>query len=417
MNRTILITIIFTCVYAIAYTQVNFVKNPSFEKLIKCPNEWNQINQSEFWTCAVDTTGEPRYAPEYYNKCAGSDLDAGVPNNLAAFQYPHSGDAYVGAHLYYDNPPPFPSGLSTNWRDYTQGRLFKPLVAGQAYCVSFWVVMAEVSAYGHNSIGAYLDDGNINKRSPAGDMITDVVPQVASTSVIKDTMNWIKIQGSFVASGNETHITLGNFAKQEDVDTSSDFGYYTPMIQYSYFLIDDVSIVPIDLDADAGKDTWVEMGKQVQIGRVGDTTAEGLDCKWYKKGVLIDSGAIITVSANAIKNAVDTYVVVQTICGFVKTDTVTVKTAGLGVNEYGFGTSFIVYPNPSNGAITISYSLTPQGAITAKVYDLLGRIVHQEQLTFNSKETGVNLNAPNGSYILELKDEAGNVQRERIVIE
>lgn len=161
------------------------------------------------------------------------------------------------------------------------------------------------------------------------------------------------------------------------------------------------------------------MGKQVEIGRVGDTTAEGLDCKWYHKGILIDSGAIISVKANAIKNAVDTYVVVQTICGLVKTDTIMVKTAGLGDIPLlgGARGGFTIYPNPSNGLIAISHPTLLQGTINAKVYDLLGRVLHQEKLTLNDKETSINLNIPTGSYFLELKDEGGNVQRERILIE
>lgn len=203
-------------------------------------------------------------------------------------------------------------------------------------------------------------------------------------------MNWVKIEGSFVATGLETHITIGNFFKNSDVTTKYP-NYWNVFYTTSYYRIDDVSVIPIDLAADAGKDTWVEMGKQVEIGRVGDTTAEGLDCKWYHKGILIDSGAIISVKANAIKNAVDTYVVVQTICGLVKTDTVMVKTAGLGDIPLlgGARGGFTIYPNPSNGLIAISHPTLLQGTINAKVYDLLGRVLHQEKLTLNDKETSI----------------------------
>lgn len=75
-----------------------------------------------------------------------------------------------------------------------------------------------------------------------------------------------------------------------------------------------------------------------------------------------------------------------------------------------------VYPNPSNGKISILYNFTPQESIEAIVYDMFGRSIHKELLIFSNKETSLNLCIPNGSYILELKDEEGNVQRERIVI-
>lgn len=77
---------------------------------------------------------------------------------------------------------------------------------------------------------------------------------------------------------------------------------------------------------------------------------------------------------------------------------------------------FKVYPNPNNGNFSIICFSFPKASITAKVYDLLGRIVHHEQLNFSNTEATLKLNIPTGSYILELKGDAGNVQRERIVI-
>lgn len=416
--KTLILFLCLICAGASAPAQItNYVKNPSFEAYSTCPDEINQIVRAKYWSCAVDTEGIPWFAPELYHSCSGVSMPVrcAVPNNTVGYQYPHLGNAYLGAHFYYDKTPPPPAGLSTNWRDYAQGHLHQPLVAGKSYCISFWLVLAETSGYAHNSIGAYLDNGDINKRSPAGDMITDVVPQYATSTIVKDTQNWVKVEGSFVATGKETHITLGNFAKQTDVDTAKEY-YFRTLAQYSYYLIDDVSVVPLDLKAEAGADRWVEQSKTVAIGRVGDTTAEALDCKWYHKGKLVDSGAIIQVAAHTVKYAVDTYVVVQTVCGMQSRDTVLVRTVGLDISEMNFENAYSIYPNPSNGNILISCFVIPKESITAKVYDLLGRIVDQQTLNFNNKEATLKLNIPSGSYILELKDEAGNVQRERIVV-
>jgi hypothetical protein len=410
---------LFTLICACAFAQAqitNYVKNPSFEDTVKCPYQNNQLSLTKYWHCAVDTVGEPFYAAEYLNACAGSAPPSshGMPENAGGYQYARSGKGMIGMVLFYDKTLPPLDFVPPNYRDYAQSQLQKKLTAGKTYCVSFWVNVAEVSGYAHDKIGAYFDNGSINTHSPAGTEITDVVPQVYSTTIIKDTMNWTKIEGSFVATGNETYITLGNFAKNIDVDTA--FLYWGGLYQLSYYFIDDISVIPIDLAADAGKDTWVEQGKKVKIGRVGDTTAMGLDCKWYKKGVLIDSGAVITVNANAIKHAIDTYVVVQTICGIVKRDTVTVFTAGLGLNEINLSNQFSIYPNPSNDNIIISSSIEPSKAITAKVYDLLGRVLSQQKLLFSNKQATLKIEIPNGTYLLELQDEDGNVQRESIVI-
>ncbi len=77
------------------------------------------------------------------------------------------------------------------------------------------------------------------------------------------------------------------------------------------------------------------------------------------------------------------------------------------------------YPNPSKGNFTLrSLRGTKQSEkIAAKVYDLIGRIVNPEPLNFSNKEATLMLNISSCSYILELKDEVGNVQREGIVIE
>lgn len=77
---------------------------------------------------------------------------------------------------------------------------------------------------------------------------------------------------------------------------------------------------------------------------------------------------------------------------------------------------FTIFPNPSSGKFVITcHSSVGGGGL--KVYDLFGRVVHQEALHFTNKEANLNLNLPSGTYILELKDEEGNVQRERLIIE
>ena len=89
------------------------------------------------------------------------------------------------------------------------------------------------------------------------------------------------------------------------------------------------------------------------------------------------------------------------------------------IKEQNTAKTMSIYPNPSNGFFVVR-CIDPSfvGMTSAvKVYDLLGRLVHQEPLNFSNKEATLKLNIPTGSYILELKDEAGNVQRERLVIQ
>jgi hypothetical protein len=446
MKKITQLIIIFVCTCTLVQAQTNFVKNPDLEEYSKCPDDLSVIMYANYWSCPVDSSFLD--GTDYFNACGNAYIDASfhIPNNSGFYQYPHSGNGMAAATFYYDKtlPAPPPS-LPFNYRDYLQGRLYTALSAGKSYCVSFWVNLTEGSGYAHNKIGAYLDDGAINKLPlPPGSEITSVTPQVYTNTVIEDTANWVKIEGSFVATGHENHITIGNFATN-----AATLAIVPPLgsAQYSYYLIDDVSVVPLDLKADAGADRWVEQTKTVSIGRVGDSTAKGLDCKWYHKGILIDSGATISVAAAATKGIVDTYLVVQTICGVVTTDTVLVTTVGLGINNIALQNTFSVYPNPSDGAIVIAYSSlrgTKQSAVTAssnpvipssnsviassnsviarheaisiKVFDLLGRIIHQQTLTFSNNQSSLKINAPSGTYLLDLQDEDGNHYRERITI-
>lgn len=420
-----LIAILFTCVTLPCVAQTNFVRNPSFEAFSKCPEERGTVFFANFWRNPIDSL--MLGGSDYLNACANAGIFnySTIPDNAGFYQYSHSGKAMATSAMYYDktSPPPPPPYDAIYPREYTQGHLFKNLILGKKYCVSFWVNLAEESGYAHNKIGAYLDDGSINKLPlPVGSEITSVAPQVYTNAIIKDTMNWVKIEGSFVAKGNETYITIGNFFPNDSVSTEvTNYWFTTP--QYSYYLIDDVSVVPIDTKANAGVDKWVELGKNTQIGPVEDSTARGMDCKWYKKGVLIDSGNVITVKASTIKYAVDTYVVVQNVCGNITRDTMLLRTVGLGMTAplslgEGLGERFRVHPNPSNGKFVIScHPSVGRAGGGLKLFDILGRLVQQEALHFTNKDANLNLNIPSGTYILELKDEEGNVQRERLIIE
>lgn len=421
---------IMLCVCASAQAQSNFVKNPSFEQYSKCPDDWNQINYCTYWSIPKDSTTTLEYNMEYYNVCGNAtpDYASHVPENLSFYQYPHSGAGFVGGHLFYDKTPPPPAGLPFNYRDNLLGRLYRPLTAGKTYCVSFWVNMAEASGRAQDKIGAYLDDGTITTLAPSpGEEITSVVPQVYSTAIIADTLGWTKIEGSFVADGSEQYICIGNFFKNADVSTIIT-NYRFDGTQYSYYLIDDVSVVPIDAKANAGPDRWVELGKNTQIGPVEDSTARGMDCKWYHKGKLIDSGNVISVKAAATAGIIDTYVVVQNVCGNISRDTMLLQTTTLSLSPaLSNGAGVRVWPNPSNGTFRITSgtgTITPhaviprkEGSIHAIVYDVLGRIVHRQALSFNNNEASVHLNTQNGTYILELKANDGSVWRERIVVQ
>ena len=429
--KTVLLSFLLICVSVSTEAQTNYVRNGDMEQYYTCPDDWNQLSRAKYWSMPIDSIGEPIYAGEYFNACSCPNIYAGLPSNGAFYQYPHSDSGMGGFLFYYDKsfPPPYSGGpLPFDYRDYLQGRLHKALSAGKVYCVSFWVNMAEASGYGHNKIGAYLDNGAINSLPLApGTEITSVTPQVYTNTKITDTANWVKIEGPFVATGKETYITIGVFVVNSLIDTITT-NYWSLYNQYSYYLVDDIAVVPIDAIAHAGVDRWVEMGKQTQIGPVEDSTARGMDCQWYYKGKLVGNGNVITVSASTIKYAVDTYVVVQNVCGKTTRDTMLLRTVGAGMSTFATTeNTFSISPNPNSGKLVIARNeaisdASLRGGTTKqsqqmfiKVYDLLGRVVYEQSLILNKAQTPLELNLAKGTYILELRTEEA-VQRERILI-
>lgn len=85
--------------------------------------------------------------------------------------------------------------------------------------------------------------------------------------------------------------------------------------------------------------------------------------------------------------------------------------AWLGTNELALNSSFVVYPNPSNGSFTIA-TKEIQAVSDIEIVDLMGRTVHQQ--SFQPKVT---LELPSGNYFLQLKNEGHLLGVQKIMIE
>jgi hypothetical protein len=414
--KSLLLAFLITCACAVVHAQVNYVKNPDFEEYTKCPDDWNQINYAKFWTSVIDTTGEPFCAPEYINTCdVSGGYFASAPLNSYFYQYPRSKEGMAMAWVYSDAAYSPPDGL---YRDYLQGRLFKQLTPGKSYCVTFFVNLAENSQYGISKIGAYLDDGALNKSSkPCGSVISDVIPQIFSSAVISDTENWVRIEQSFIASGKETYITIGNFFPVDSIVFKIMPAPKDAPNHFAFYLIDDVSVIETDLPAYAGPDVYALIGDSVWVGRGLDST-KGLECRWYKNGVLLsDSVAGLWAKAGTVKG-IDTYMVVQTICGTVKRDTALVYTFPVGIAETEMGSAqfYTIFPNPLSGpTLGITQFIKDERPLAIELYNLPGALVFKTVMQFHDKQGWVGLPglAP-GWYLLKIRDDSGGAYYNRI---
>ena len=193
-TKRLVLVILFSFLFADNYfSQVNLVPNWSFEDTVSCPTSVGQLNNTPFWFPANTGT------PDYYNQCATLVSNASVPQNGFGYQYAKTGVAYTGVLTYQ-------AGFSP--REYIEAKLLDSLQQGKKYCVSFYVSLAS---------GAPIDAFHavFSTDTIFGNLLTNLPnqPDISNPSgnMISDTAVWVLISGTYIASGGEKYITIGNF--------------------------------------------------------------------------------------------------------------------------------------------------------------------------------------------------------------
>ena len=371
--------------------QNNLVINPSFEAIYSCPNNPSQIDTAIGWGILLNGGGS---TPDLYAVCCTQPYACGVPSHpgIGGFQYPHAGNNYAGIGVAHYNIPNI-------CREYIQSKLISRLKTGDTYCVKFYVSLSNLQQAYIKTLGAYFDDGSVSAPIPYG--LATGTPQVYNSSQpLNDTLNWMKIEGSFVAAGIEEYITLGNFFP----DSLSGIGFFgTPSIWTSYYYIDDVSVINTNLPALAGNDTIIQPGDSVFIGRQPEVGLNE-DCIWFVNGNAIDTIAGMWVKPDSTT----TYILEQTICGNVKWDTVTVIVSGVGIATYtNSSKGIMIYPNPATNMLNIESSTKFSQLI---VTDILGNVLIR-QLVYN-KAVSVDVSElSKGLYFVKMIRDKGIVVR------
>ncbi|HEY1040925.1 MAG TPA: T9SS type A sorting domain-containing protein [Bacteroidia bacterium] len=221
MKKIIYILLIQLC-YNSTYSQ-NLVPNPSFEDTVGCPTTLADLSKTTYWT-------SPSWgSPDFFHACNGGN--AGIPNNTFGSQLALYGSAYIGFGV-YDSQDIY------SYREYIQAPLTQTLSSGQKYWVCFYVSLADTCKFAIKEIGAYFSDTLINSSM---DTTLSVVPQIEfSDSIITDKSGWVKVHGSFVASGTESYIVLGNFnRKQTTTSVQVNNNNSDP---YAYYYIDNICV-------------------------------------------------------------------------------------------------------------------------------------------------------------------------------
>ncbi|MBL7801258.1 MAG: hypothetical protein JNL95_11075 [Chitinophagales bacterium] len=190
----------------------NLVPNGDFENYYNIP-EVDELNNCVGWFNPARRT-----TPDYFNRAshppsyyAGSSSQfaksVGIPDNWFGYQNAHSGNGYIGIHMYDQLYLP-----RTQNREYATVRLLKPLEVGETYRVEYWVSLGEVGNFWGTPPQVLFNFNEFNNQ-------TDHIyayPQVFSTTIIRDKQQWFKISGDFIADNGYNYLTIGNFFELSD---------------------------------------------------------------------------------------------------------------------------------------------------------------------------------------------------------
>lgn len=216
----------------------NLVLNGSFEDTLCVGN--------------VNSTPVAYHAEHWYNPNGGTaDLYATVPTNPGCYatylydpaiiqqgnwQYPADGERMAGILCHLE-------GACA--REYIQAPLDEPMQKGAKYCVSMKVCLAEYCAKAIDRMGIHFSVDPLLSYPDPCELDVDAQVQSASGLFLTDTVQWMTVEGDYIALGGEQYITLGNFIQFDQVASLDVEG--TSGLGSAYYYIDDVVVEVCDI--------------------------------------------------------------------------------------------------------------------------------------------------------------------------
>jgi OOP family OmpA-OmpF porin len=234
--------------------QQNLVYNGDFELYDSCPSGISVPGNPQIAHCIGWTT--PTLATsDYFNYC-NPVLDQ---SNPLGYQEAQNGQAYCGLLAF--SWLAFPS---LPWWEYVQGQLSSPLTQGHRYKISFYAS----NAFGNaavNGLGCYVSQNPISRSDVLP--IDFVEPQVSANYFISDSLAWTKIEGEFIANGDERYITIGWF---EDTMAFQNM-YWDVNFPGAYYYVDNVQVY--------------ELPSEINVPNVFTPNGDDVNDNWHVRTV------------------------------------------------------------------------------------------------------------------------------------
>lgn len=208
--------------------QINLVPNWSFEDTVTCPDNLTQIDRAVGWMSF-------RLTPDYFNACAPSNapVPVSVPHNIWGNQTAHSGNGYASFIAFAS------AGSAT--REFVACELNQSMTINQKYFLSFWISTAHgyiqngYPGLACNNIGAKFSTVAYSQTNPQP---VNNFAHIVDTTIINDTINWVKVAGSFVADSAYKFLSIGNFF--DNAQTA--YQLIGPNFNQAMYYLDDVKL-------------------------------------------------------------------------------------------------------------------------------------------------------------------------------
>jgi hypothetical protein len=214
--KKLLFISVFILFYQKGYSQHNYgenlVPNASLDSFSICPDNYWQIDRAVPWTQPLWQS-----ASSVLNQCMFDGYPTQMDTTGCRKLHWHSqGMAY---NIIW---------AEDNWRTYIEVPLKSKLKASECYYAELYTIPLNVCYKTIDAIGIFFSDSlvKIKNDSIVGSDTLNLIkpiyiaPQISNPvgNIIKDTANWTKISGTFVAQGTESAMIVGNFIPSNQIN-------------------------------------------------------------------------------------------------------------------------------------------------------------------------------------------------------
>ena len=216
----------------------NLVKNGQFETFYYKPITIENTGYSPAEELIPDWKSPDNGTPDYYSKIR---LVKDVPDHISPSASLTDNSGYMGMILYHD-----PSSQYLLYSEHLQTRLKEKLVKEQSYCVKLDILLSRNAGYYIDQFGVLLTPNPVKSSENTFECIDQNI--INYTKVLNNREHWIRLCSSYISSGTEKYLTIGNFQKEGAINKIAIQPYQKSSLdinESAYYLIDNVELIPV----------------------------------------------------------------------------------------------------------------------------------------------------------------------------